>query len=94
MTEMFPIPPVAPGHAVSIGLTSYDGGVYYGVNGDRDAMPDIAVLATLLEDSLAELVEAGAGAAEVAAVQITSSRSTRRPSGRRSAVRGRRETTL
>jgi hypothetical protein len=94
MTEMFPIPPLAPGHAVSIGLTSYDGGVYYGVNGDRDAMPDIAVLATLLEDSLAELVEAGAGAAEVAAVPITS-RSTRRlPSGRRTAASSQRGPTL
>jgi hypothetical protein len=91
---MFPIPPLAPGHAVSIGLTSYDGGVYYGVNGDRDAMPDIAVLATLLEDSLAELVEAGAGAAEVAAVPITS-RSTRRlPSGRRTAASSQRGPTL
>jgi hypothetical protein len=94
MTEMFPISPLAPGHAVSIGLTSYDGGVYYGVNGDRDAMPDIAVLATLLEDSLAELVEAGAGAAEVAAVPITS-RSTRRlPSGRRTAASSQRGPTL
>jgi hypothetical protein len=57
-------------------------------------MPDIAVLATLLEDSLAELVEAGAGAAEVAAVPITS-RSTRRlPSGRRTAASSQRGPTL
>ena len=41
MTEMFPILPLAAGQAVSIALTSYDGGVYFGVNGDRDAMPDI-----------------------------------------------------
>ena len=34
------------GQALSIGLTSYDGGVYYGLNGDRDAMPDLDVLAS------------------------------------------------
>jgi len=42
---------------VSIGLTSYDGGVYYGLNGDRTAMPDLDVLGQCLVDSLAELVE-------------------------------------
>jgi diacylglycerol O-acyltransferase / wax synthase len=62
MTEIFPVVPLGPGQAVSIGLTSYDGGVYYGVNGDRDAMPDIEALAALLERSLAELVAASATA--------------------------------
>ncbi|MCW2679839.1 MAG: hypothetical protein JWM62_1240 [Frankiales bacterium] len=56
MLEMYPVVPLAKGQAVSIGLTSYDGGVYYGLNADRDAMPDIDVLAGLLEESLAELV--------------------------------------
>jgi diacylglycerol O-acyltransferase / wax synthase len=42
---------------VSIGLTSYDGGVYYGLNADRDAMADIDVLAQCITDSLAELRE-------------------------------------
>jgi diacylglycerol O-acyltransferase / wax synthase len=58
MTEMFPIQPLAQGHAASIALASYDGGVYYGVNGDWDAMPDVRVLADLLGESLAELVAA------------------------------------
>ncbi len=58
MTEMFPILPLGPGQSVSIGLTSYDGGVYYGLNGDREAMTDVGVLAGLVEESLAELVEA------------------------------------
>ncbi len=58
LTEMFPLLPLAPGQAVSIGLTSYDGGVYYGVNGDWDAMPDVDALAALLEAALAELVAA------------------------------------
>jgi hypothetical protein len=56
MLQMYPVVPLAKGQAVSVGLTSYDGGVYYGLNADRDAMPDVDVLAACLEDSLAELV--------------------------------------
>jgi hypothetical protein len=65
MTEMFPFLPLAPGQAMSIALTSYDGGVYFGVNGDRDAMPDIATVAQLLEESLADLVALAATAGAV-----------------------------
>ncbi|HEV2891681.1 MAG TPA: wax ester/triacylglycerol synthase family O-acyltransferase [Frankiaceae bacterium] len=57
MLEVFPVVPLARGQAVSIGLTSYNGGVYYGLNADRDAMPDVDVLAQCIEESLAELVE-------------------------------------
>lgn len=59
MLEAFPVVPLVKGQAVSIGLTSYDGGVFYGLNADRDAMPDVDVLGGLLEESLAELVDAG-----------------------------------
>ncbi|HZC72744.1 MAG TPA: wax ester/triacylglycerol synthase family O-acyltransferase [Jatrophihabitans sp.] len=58
LTEMFPILPLGEGQAMSIALTSYDGGVFYGVNGDRDAAPDLASVAELIEESLAELVTA------------------------------------
>ena len=58
MTEMFPILPLSPGQAMSIALTSYDGGMFYGVNGDRDAVPDLNTVAELIEESLAELVQA------------------------------------
>jgi diacylglycerol O-acyltransferase len=56
MLEMFPVLPLAAGQALSIGLTSYDGRVYFGLNADRDAMFDVDVLASLIEESLAELV--------------------------------------
>ncbi|MCW2494037.1 MAG: hypothetical protein JWN47_3401, partial [Frankiales bacterium] len=49
------------GQALSIGLTSYDGDVYFGLNADRDAMYDADVFASLIEESLAELVEAAEG---------------------------------
>ncbi|HEY5182961.1 MAG TPA: wax ester/triacylglycerol synthase family O-acyltransferase [Dermatophilaceae bacterium] len=57
MLATYPVMPLARWQAVSIGLTSYDGGVYYGLNGDRTAMPDLDVLGQCLVDSLAELVE-------------------------------------
>ena len=57
MLECFPVVPLAKAQAVTVGLTSYNGGVYYGLNADRDAMPDVDVLAACIEESLAELVE-------------------------------------
>jgi WS/DGAT/MGAT family acyltransferase len=57
MLECYPVVPLAKGQAVSIGITSYDGGVFYGLNCDRDAMPDVDVLAVCIEESLAELLE-------------------------------------
>ncbi|HEU0103105.1 MAG TPA: wax ester/triacylglycerol synthase family O-acyltransferase [Mycobacteriales bacterium] len=56
LLQMYPVVPLTRGQALAIGLISYDGGVYYGLNADRDAMPDIDVLAACLEESLAELV--------------------------------------
>ena len=61
MTEMFPILPLAPGQAMSIALTSYDGGMFYGINGDRDAVPDLNTVAELIEEALAELVDVAGG---------------------------------
>ncbi|HXV94331.1 MAG TPA: wax ester/triacylglycerol synthase family O-acyltransferase [Pseudonocardia sp.] len=55
MLDMYPVVPLAKGQAVSIGITSYDGGVYFGLNADRDAMPDVDVLAASMGESLAEL---------------------------------------
>lgn len=57
MLEMFPVVPLARGQGLSIGLTSYNGQVYYGLNADRDALPDVDVIGVLIEESLAELVE-------------------------------------
>lgn len=64
MLQMYPVVPLAGGQAVTIGLTSYDGGVYFGLNADRDAMYDVEVLASLIEESLAELVDASEGQAK------------------------------
>ena len=58
MLDMYPVVPLAGGQAVSIGITSYDGGMHYGLTADRDALPDVDVLAGALTDALAELVAA------------------------------------
>lgn len=51
----YPVIPLGAGQALAIGLTSYDGGVYYGLNCDRDSMPDADVLGQSILDALAEL---------------------------------------
>ena len=56
LLEMFPVVPLSKNQAVSVGVTSYDGGVYYGLNADRDAMTDVDGLASMIEESLEELV--------------------------------------
>jgi hypothetical protein len=64
MLDMHPVVPLAGGQAVSLGVTSYDGGMYYGLTADRDAMPDVDVLAVAVTDALAELVGAARDAAD------------------------------
>jgi WS/DGAT/MGAT family acyltransferase len=56
MLEMFPVVPLAKGQGLAIGITSYDGGLYYGFAGDRDAMPDLDVLASTVDEALDELL--------------------------------------
>jgi diacylglycerol O-acyltransferase len=56
MIDCYPVVPLAKGQAVTIGLTSYNGGVFYGMNCDRDSMPDIDVLAGCIEDAVDELM--------------------------------------
>jgi hypothetical protein len=80
MTEIFPMLPLSEGQALSIALTSYDGGLYYGITADRDAVPDVAAIGELVTESLAELVAAGESGA---ATRVRE----RRPTGRSSAVR-------
>ncbi len=57
MVGVYPVVPLTHNQALSIGLTSYDGGVYLGLYGDRDAMPDLAVLGTCLHESVTELLD-------------------------------------
>jgi WS/DGAT/MGAT family acyltransferase len=57
MLEVFPVVPLARGQGLSIGMTSYNGHVYFGLNADRDSVGDVDVLADLIEQEVGELVE-------------------------------------
>ncbi|MBF6174628.1 WS/DGAT/MGAT family O-acyltransferase [Nocardia blacklockiae] len=58
MLEMYPVSPLLRNQASSIGITSYDGQVCYGLNADRDAMADIGVLSAAVHESMEEMLGA------------------------------------
>ena len=58
MLEVFPVVPLARGQGLSVGMTSYDGRVWFGLNADQDIVGDVDVLASLIEEEVAELVDA------------------------------------
>jgi diacylglycerol O-acyltransferase / wax synthase len=56
---IYPFVPLSPqGHALTIGLLSYDGGIHFGLTGDREVLADLDDLAADLEDSIAEQIAA------------------------------------
>ncbi|GAB2986260.1 WS/DGAT/MGAT family O-acyltransferase [Nocardioides montaniterrae] len=57
MLASYPVPPLLPGHPLTISVTSYDGGVYYGITADRDWVPDADLLGACLQEALVELVD-------------------------------------
>jgi diacylglycerol O-acyltransferase len=61
MMASYPVPPLLPGHPLTIGVTSYDGGVYYGITADRDWVPDAELLGICLQEALDELVDLSSG---------------------------------
>ena len=64
MEATYPVLPLSTGHLLAIGVTSYNGEVFFGLNADRDAIPDLAVLAQCLNDALDELLDSAVGAGE------------------------------
>ena len=73
MVATYPVPPLLPGHPLTIAVTSYDGKVFYGINADRALLPDVDVFTTCLAEALDEL--------------LTVSTSKRAPRGRRRPTR-------
>lgn len=61
MTETYPVLPLLPGHALAIGVTSYDGQVFYGITADRDLLPDADLLGQCLTEALDELLDTASG---------------------------------
>lgn len=61
MTDVWPIVPLAAEHAVGLAVLSYDGKVFFCLNADRDAMPDLDILAEGIQRSFTELSAAARG---------------------------------
>ncbi len=58
LLETYSVPPLLKDQVLAVGVTSYNGMLYYGINADRDAMSDVDVLPSLLRESMDELLEA------------------------------------
>ncbi|HSA41946.1 MAG TPA: WS/DGAT domain-containing protein, partial [Mycobacterium sp.] len=58
LLETYAVPPLLHDQVLAIGVTSYNGMLYFGINADREAMSDVDMLPTLLTESLEELLEA------------------------------------
>lgn len=58
LLETYAVPPLLHNQVLAIGVTSYNGMLYFGINADRDAMSDVDVVPTLLRESLDELLDA------------------------------------
>ncbi len=58
LLESFTVPPLLHNQALAIGVTSYNGMLYYAINADRKAMSDVHVMPTLMQEALNELLEA------------------------------------
>lgn len=61
MVAAYPVVALTRGHGLSLGLTSYNGGVFFGLNADRDGIADVDDLAECLREALEELKETTKG---------------------------------
>jgi diacylglycerol O-acyltransferase len=57
MLKAFPYVPLANQIRVAVAIFSYDGQVNFGITGDYDSAPDIDVLASGIEESMADLLK-------------------------------------
>jgi diacylglycerol O-acyltransferase / wax synthase len=57
LVASYPVLPLGAGHLLAIGVTSYDGHVFFGLTADRDAVGDLDVLAQCLDDAVEELLD-------------------------------------
>ena len=61
VAEVYPFVPLSPqGHALAVGVVSFNGGVFFGLVGDRDRLADLEDFASAVERSIAEQVGAAA----------------------------------
>ncbi len=61
----YPLVPLWETHGIGIAMFSYDGTVFWGINGDFEVMPDLDVFAGTVLGAFTELFEAAAAAPEI-----------------------------
>ncbi|WP_369198466.1 wax ester/triacylglycerol synthase family O-acyltransferase [Streptomyces djakartensis] len=57
LTAVFPLAPLAPGHSLAVAVSTYRGGVHYGLVADGEAVPDLDLFAAAVLREVAELTE-------------------------------------
>lgn len=55
LREVWPLVPLAADHAIGVAILSYDGQVVFGVNADRDGVPDIDELVAGMAEGIEQL---------------------------------------
>jgi diacylglycerol O-acyltransferase / wax synthase len=58
MLEAFPFVPLGGSVRIGVAIFSYDGNINFGVTGDRDTAPDVAILCQGIEQSIRQLMPA------------------------------------
>jgi len=71
LEEILPLVPLAAGHAVGVAVVSYNGRLFFGLNGDDRVARDLHVLRDGIEQSLAELQELAGTSVELTAHDAT-----------------------
>lgn len=69
MLEYFPFVPISHGLRTGVAILSYNGTIGFGVTGDWDSIPDVAVLAEGIEAGMRELLDASAPASATPAAR-------------------------
>jgi diacylglycerol O-acyltransferase len=58
VATVFPVIPLADGHALAFGALSYDGGMHFAAHADPLVLPEASRLPALLSTALLDLIEA------------------------------------
>jgi diacylglycerol O-acyltransferase len=87
LAASYPVLPLAAGHLLTVGVTSYNGEVYIGLTADRDAVRDLDVLAQSLLDALEELMDTTVRSVRVRQPTRKATPAARRAAAKKSAAR-------
>ncbi len=55
MSRCIPVLPLSSGHALGVAAAGYNGRMYFGLTADRDALPDLPLVRTGIEETLHDL---------------------------------------